>query len=48
MCKGDNARVDFIEFMLWKAAALMALAFFAGLFGFIGPEAKAGREKRPE
>jgi hypothetical protein len=40
--------VDFIEFMFWKAVALMALAFIAGLFGFIGPEAKARRGKRPD
>jgi hypothetical protein len=32
--------------MLWKALAIIALAFFAGLFGFIEPESKEGRDKR--
>jgi hypothetical protein len=31
--------MDYIEFKLWKALAIVALAFLAGLFGFIEPEA---------
>jgi hypothetical protein len=38
--------MDYIEFKLWKALAIVALAFLAGLFGFIGPKAGAKRGKR--
>jgi hypothetical protein len=30
--------MDYIEFKLWKALAIVVLAFLAGLFGFLGPE----------
>jgi hypothetical protein len=40
--------VDFLDFMLWKALAIVALAFLAGLFGFIEPEGRAKRGKRRE
>lgn len=40
--------MEFTEFMLWKALAIVALAFLAGLFGFIEPEEGAERDKRPE
>lgn len=38
--------MEFTEFMLWKALAIIAIAFLAGLFGFIEPRAKAKRDKR--
>jgi hypothetical protein len=42
--------MEFTEYMLLKAIAIVVLAFFAGLFGFIGggQEPKEGRGKRPE
>lgn len=39
---------DYIEFMLWKALAVIVIAFLAGLFGFIEPGAGAPRDKPPE
>lgn len=38
--------MEFTEFMLWKALAIVVLAFLAGLFGFIEPRARAKRGKR--
>lgn len=49
--KGYTGRMEFTDFMLLKAIAIVVLAFFAGLFGFIdqgGQEPKEGRGKRPE
>jgi hypothetical protein len=46
-----TGRMEFTDFMLWKALAIVGLAFLAGLFGFIeteDPESKAKRDKRPE
>jgi hypothetical protein len=40
--------MDYIEFKLWKALAIVALAFLAGLFGFIGPAEGERRDKPPE
>lgn len=40
--------MEFTEFMLWKALAIVVLAFLAGLFGFIETGAKEGRDKRPD
>jgi hypothetical protein len=40
--------MEFTAFMFWKALAIVVLAFLAGLFGFIEPESKAKRDKRPE
>lgn len=40
--------MEFIDFMFWKAIAIVVLAFFAGLFGFIEPEEGAKRDKPPE
>lgn len=40
--------MEFIEFMFWKALAIVVLAFLAGLFGFIEPREQAKRGKRPE
>jgi hypothetical protein len=45
---GYSGGMEFTEFMLWKAIAIVALAFLAGLFGFIEPESKEGRDKRRE
>jgi hypothetical protein len=43
---GYSGGVEFTEFMLWKALAIVALAFLAGLFGFIEPEGPASKEAR--
>jgi hypothetical protein len=40
--------MDYIEFKLWKAALVIALAFLAGLFGFIETGSGAGSDKPPE
>jgi hypothetical protein len=40
--------VDYIEFKLWKAIAIVVLAFLAGLFGFIETGSGEERDKRPE
>jgi hypothetical protein len=40
--------MEFTDFMLWKALAIVAVAFLAGLFGFIEPGSKEGRDKRSE
>jgi hypothetical protein len=44
--------VEFTSYMLWKAVAIVVLAFLAGLFGFIDPEEgrgpKEARGKRRE
>lgn len=40
--------MDYIEFKLWSAGVVIALAFLAGLFGFIGPQEGEGRDKRPD
>jgi hypothetical protein len=37
--------MDYIEFKLWKALAIVALAFLAGLFGFIRPPGAGRRGK---
>jgi hypothetical protein len=44
----DEVPMEFTEFMLWKALAIIALAFLAGLFGFIGPKEGEGSDKPPE
>jgi hypothetical protein len=38
--------MEFTDYMLWKALAIVALAFLAGLFGFIDPEEGERRDKR--
>lgn len=49
---GYSGCVEFTDYMLWKALAIVVLAFLAGLFGFIetegGQEPEAKRDKRPE
>lgn len=40
--------MDFIEFKLWKALAIVALAFLAGLFGLIETERGEGSDTPPE
>jgi hypothetical protein len=41
--------MEFTDFMLWKALAIVALAFLAGLFGLIDTRPEEGRrDKRPE
>jgi hypothetical protein len=40
--------MEFTEFMLWKALAIVALAFLAGLFGLIEPTEGEGSDKRPD
>lgn len=45
---GIVVAVEFTDFMIWKALAIIALAFLAGLFGFIEPESKEERDKRPD
>jgi hypothetical protein len=40
--------MEFTDFMWLKAIAIVVVAFLAGLFGFIEPESKEGRGKRPE
>jgi hypothetical protein len=38
--------MELTDYMLWKAIALVVIAFFAGLFGLIPPEGE-GRSDRP-
>lgn len=40
--------MDYIEFKLWMALAIVALAFIGGLFGFIRPEEEEERDKHLE
>jgi hypothetical protein len=40
--------MDYIEFKLWKALAIVALAFLAGLLGFIPRPGGGQRGKRRE
>jgi hypothetical protein len=40
--------MDYIEFKLWWALGIVALAFLGGLFGFIRPEEEEERDKRHE
>jgi len=41
--------ITFTDYLLWKALAVIVLAFLAGLFGFIKtPPKRGGPGKRPE
>ena len=41
--------MEITDYMLWKALAIIVVAFLAGLFGFIGKQPTEGRrDKRPE
>jgi hypothetical protein len=40
--------MEFTDYMLWKALAIIALAFLAGLFGLIPPEEGERSDKRRE
>lgn len=39
--------MDLLEFKVWKAVALVALAFLAGLFGFLPTDSKGDRRDKP-
>jgi hypothetical protein len=41
-----SGSMEFTDYMLWKALAIVVLAFLAGLFGFIRPQ-RGGKNERP-